>query len=237
MLSQVMKQREQGLRKGPNRIRILLVEDHTLLRRSLKILLNRIDGFLVVGDTGSAVEAMAHIREWNPDVVLLDIYLPDGDGIDLCREIRAVCPNSHVLMLSAVCNESTLQASVAGGAIGYLHKTAELDQVTKAIRAALSGQAYLDGTAAHLLLQEVLPSLNSAPRQSHRALSLQESRVIALVADGKTNKEIAVLLSLSDKTVKNYISHAFDKLHVTCRAGATAAYLQSRHRASPVPPV
>ncbi|MDO9117629.1 MAG: response regulator transcription factor [Nitrospira sp.] len=214
------------MHRRSNRIRLLLVEDHEIVRVALRVLLERTGDIHVVDEAGTASRAWEQVTKFKPDVVLLDVNLPDRCGVDLCRDIRAAFPNTHVLFLTALPDTETLRASVVGGADGYLHKTIDLESLVEAIKAVASGKGYLDHAAAGSVMSWLRASSIHSDANPALQLSPQERRVIALVAEGKTNKEIGVTLVLSEKTVKNYISHAFEKLGVTRRAQAAVMFMK-----------
>jgi two-component system, NarL family, response regulator DevR len=211
-------------------VRLALVEDSEIIRVAVRTLLHDTGFFLVVGETPSAAVAIQNMHDWNPDVVLMDTYLLDGSGLDVCREIHVSCPSARTLFFSAFCDVATMKAAIGGGAFGYLQKSATINQLTEAIRAVAQGSSYFDGPAASMIFQLVRSSSSQAVPTPVDRLSPQENRVVAYVADGKTNKEIAVLLGLSDKTVKNYLSNVFDKLKISRRSQASAMYMQNRSR-------
>lgn len=211
-------------------IRLALVEDSELIRVAVRTLLNDTGLFDVVGETPSAAVAIQNMHGWKPDVVLLDTYVLDGSGLDVCRAIQASYPTVRTLFFSAFCDVATVKAAIGGGAFGYLQKSATISQLTEAIRAVAQGSSYFDGPAASMIFQLIQSSSSQAALRPIDCLSPQEDRVVACVTEGKTNKEIAVLLNLSDKTVKNYLSNAFDKLKVSRRSQASAMYMQNRSR-------
>jgi DNA-binding NarL/FixJ family response regulator len=215
------------MRKKDGRIRLLLVDDHEVVRVALRVLLERTGDIRVVDEAGTASRAREQVMKHRPDVVLLDVRLPDRSGVDLCQDIRAALPRTRVLFLTAFPDDETLLSSVVGGADGYLHKTIGLESLVEAIKAVASGECYLD----HAAVGSVMNWLRTSPLPADSAaifqLSPQERRVIALVADGKTNKEIGAALKLSEKTVKNYVSNAFEKLQVTRRAQAAALFVKT----------
>lgn len=207
-------------------IRILLVDDHEVVRVALRVLLERTGEIAAVAEAGTAAQAVEAIRASPPEVVVLDLQLPDRSGVEVCRDIRSLAPQTKVLLLTGIDDEDTLLTAVQSGAQGYLYKTTSPEQLLHAIHIVASGQSYL-GT-------ETIPSVFGLLRARSLqllgatvSLSSQELRVMALVAEGKTNKEIAVSLGLSDKTVKNYLSHAYEKLQVSNRAEATTVFCRS----------
>ena len=209
-------------------ISVLLVEDHEIVRVALRTLLERAEGIQVVGDTGrTAGAATEEAVRLKPDVVLMDVQLPDGSGIDACREIRSSLPNTRVLFLTSFADESTIAAAVFGGADGFLHKEIGRATLLRAIRTVAEGRSILDPAVTRTVLNR-LRTLQAEGKGE--PLSDQERRVLALVAEGKTNKEIAALLQLSDKTVKNYLSNVYEKLQITRRSQAAAFYVRHSTR-------
>jgi two-component system, NarL family, response regulator DevR len=211
-------------------IRLVLVEDSEIIRVAVRTLLNDTRLFDVVGETPSAAVAIQNIHDWKPDVVLLDTYLLDGSGLDVCRAIQASCPSVRTLFFSAFCDMATVKAAIGGGALGYLEKSATISQLTEAIRAVAEGSSYFDGPAASMIVQLIQSSASQAALRPIERLSAQEDRVVACVTEGKTNKEIAALMGLSDKTVKNYLANVFDKLKVSRRSQVSAMYMRNRSR-------
>lgn len=219
--------RRPGMAGGSRRpIRVLLVEDHEVVRAALRVLLERERDIGRVDEAGNADEALAALALGPPDVAVVDLMLPDRSGIELSREIRARAPRTNVLVLTAVLEEESLLSAVMGGAAGYLYKTTSVEQLVHAIKVVASGKPYLGSEACHSVLRILRARLRSG-LPAKASLSSQELRVMELVAEGKTNKEIAVLLELSDKTVKNYLSHVYEKLGVTNRAEATAKFCRT----------
>lgn len=211
------------------KIRVVLVEDHEVVRVALRLLLDRTGDVETVEEAGTAADALAAVRATRPDVVVLDFKLPDRSGADLCRDLRARSPHTKVLLLTAVLEEDALLGAVLGGADGYLFKTTSPEQLVEAIRTVAAGNPYLGSETSRSVMGLLRARMGRTP-QLGTALSSQELRVVTLVAEGKTNKEIAVILGLSDKTVKNYLSHAYEKLQVSNRAEATAALYRMRAR-------
>lgn len=194
-------------------IRLLLVDDHEMVRAGLRTLLGRVPDLEVVGEAASAADAIAESARAAPDVVLMDMRLPDGSGVEACREILSKQPGVKVLFLTSYAEELARTSTVLAGAAGYLLKDIGYDSLVEAIRTAASGGVVTERPPA---LAEVL---NKSP-----ALSTQERRVLALVVEGKTNKEIGVDLGLSEKTVRNYLSNAFQKLGVSRRSQAAVLF-------------
>jgi DNA-binding NarL/FixJ family response regulator len=207
-------------------IRVLIVDDHEVVRLGLRTLLSRVSTIRVAGEAGTAAAALAEASRLQPDVVLMDVRLPDGSGIEACREIRSTCPTTRVLFLTSFPDEEAVLSTILAGGDGYLLKEVSGDLLIGAIERVAAGQSMLDPTVTTRLLAWVR-SLDSvtAGGDRHDGLSPQEQRVLALVAEGQTNKEIAAALSLSDKTVRNYLSNIFQKLHVSRRSQAVSVFL------------
>jgi DNA-binding NarL/FixJ family response regulator len=173
-------------------------------------------------------DAVTETTRLKPHVVLMDVRLPDGTGIEACREIRAVCPDTQVLFLTAFADDETMFSSVVAGAAGYLLKQAEEESVVRAIETVAKGQSILDPAVTETLLQRVRSLSAQAETMLIGALSPQEERVMKLVVMGKTNKEIGSEMGLSEKTVKNYLSNIFQKLQVSRRSQAAALFERQR---------
>lgn len=196
-------------------IRLLLVDDHEVVRAGLRALLAGIEGMEIVGEAGSVAEAVREAARCEPEVILMDLRLPDGTGIDACREILSTAPRTRILFLTSYSDEQAVMSTVLAGAAGYVLKDIGHRALVEAIRSASAGQAILDPRITD-------PVVNRVRRAE--ALSAQEQRVVGLVVEGRTNKEIAAALGLSDKTVKNYLSNAFAKLGISRRAQAAALF-------------
>lgn len=206
------------------RITVLLVDDHEIVRLGVRALLGREAGIDIVGEAASAQEAVEQAARLRPAVVLMDVRLPDRSGVDACREIRSADPAIRVVMLTSHADEEAVFNSIMAGASGYVLKQISGQEVLRAIEAVAAGQSLLDPEVTRKVM-EMMARLGSAPAGERGArLSPQEEKVLALVADGLTNKEIARSLGLSDKTVKNYISHVFEKLNLSRRAEAAAFF-------------
>lgn len=218
----------------PKAISVLLVDDSELVRAGLKTLLDlhaESNGvrLKVVGEAHSVATALAGVADLEPDVVLLDIRLPDGSGMDACRQILASESESKVLILTSVIDDNLVYDAMSSGAHGYLLKEINAQGLCQAIKDVAGGKFILDPTLTSRLLH--LIRSNSAPPMEQNPLSIlssQERRVLSLVAEGKTNKEIAEQMSLSDKTVKNYLSNVFEKLKISRRSQAAVLYLEHK---------
>ncbi len=214
-------------------IGVLLVDDHEVVRAGLRTVLDQNDGITVVGEAATAAEAVREACRCKPDIVLMDARLQDGSGVDACREIRERCPDTRVLFLTSYSDESIVMAAVFGGADGYLLKHVDTASLLQAIRSVAAGHSILDASVTRMILNRTRSVQQGESPRGGAALSAQQQRVLALVAKGKTNKEIAASLKLSDKTVKNYVRALFQKLQVTRRSQAAAHFARLSEKASP----
>lgn len=217
-------------------IKVLLVDDSELVRTGLNTLLTSrapAGSFHIVGEAGTVGGAISECARLSPDVVLLDIRLQDGSGFEACREILARQPDTRILVLTSVIDDNLVYEAMSSGAHGYLLKEINPQALSQAIIDVANGKFILDPAVT----TRVLNLVRSGPPQNDNdrlaQLSAQERRVLALVADGKTNKEIAGQMGLSDKTVKNYLSNIFEKLQITRRSQAAVMYAESRNSRSP----
>ncbi len=210
------------------RVSVLLVDDHAVVREGLRSLLVREPGIDVVGETGTAAEAVREALRLRPQVVVMDVRLPDGSGIEACRTLRAEAPETRVVMLTSYGDEEAVFASIMAGAAGYLLKQVRGQELIRAIQTVAAGGSLLDPAVTRHVLDRMRRLATEGPGDEVTRLSPQEERVLALVAEGRTNKEIAATLGLSDKTVKNYLSHVFEKLNLSRRAEAAALFARRR---------
>ncbi|HET7058353.1 MAG TPA: response regulator transcription factor [Nitrospiraceae bacterium] len=210
-------------------IRLLMVDDHEVLRLGLRTLFSEAGGFELVGEAGTMAEAISMARELDPDVILMDVRLPDGSGVEACREIRTQRPQTRVLFLTSYADDDAVLATIVAGAQGFLLKEVGSEELLRAVRAVANGQSILDPAVTQRVLARVqtLSSSSTSTEPKEEPLSPQERRVLALVAEGKTNKEIAVALNLSEKTVGNYLGNVFQKLNITRRSQAAVYF--TRH--------
>jgi two-component system response regulator DevR len=211
-------------------LRVVLVDDHEVVRNGIKALLEEIPGVSVVGEAGTVKDAIARVTWARPDVVIMDIRLPDGSGIEATREIRALLPNTQVLMLTTFADDEALFASIMAGAAGYVLKQIKGADLVRAVQAVGSGQSLLDPAVTKGVLDRLRKGKHLKDERLAR-LSAQEERILEMIADGKTNREIGDKLHLAEKTVKNYVTSILSKLEVARRAEA-AAYL-ARHTTTP----
>ena len=205
-------------------IRLLVVDDHEIVRAGLRALFAQANGIEVIADVASAEAGILAAVANQPNVVLMDVRLPDGSGIDACREILALCPRTQVVLLTSYRDEEAVLAAVLAGAHGFIQKKIGGDSLVRAIRCVAEGQSILDSTAAKALVDRMRASSTTEPAGTGERLSPQEQQVLSLVAQGRTNKQIASAMSISDKTVKNYLSNVFQKLGVARRAEAAARF-------------
>lgn len=217
-------------------ISLLLVDDSELVRTGLKTLLSaRGDRspFNIIGEAATAANAVTETLRLKPDVVLLDIRLPDGTGFEACRHILAKQPETRVLILTSVIDDNLVYEAMSSGAHGYLLKEINAQSLWQAIIDVAAGKFILDPAVTTRVLNLVRNGAPQSEQDKLGQLSAQERRVLALVAEGKTNKEIAEQMGLSDKTVKNYLSNIFEKLQISRRSQAAVLYAESRGGPTP----
>ncbi len=206
---------------------VLVVDDHDIVRKGLTTLISRQQDLSVAGEAGTAAEAVEKASELAPDVVVLDIRLPDASGIEACREIRSQNSNIKVLMLTSYSDEEAVMGSIMAGASGYLLKEIRSQEIVEAIRQVGAGRSLLDQAVTAGVLERVRRGKDD---DKLAQLTTQEQRILELVAEGKTNKEISQEVNLSDKTVKNYVSNILGKLEVARRSQAAAYVAERRSR-------
>jgi two-component system, NarL family, response regulator DevR len=207
-------------------IRLLLVDDHEVVRLGLRALFNRTGTIHVVGEAGTMESAVSEAVRLKPDVILMDVRLPDGDGIEACRDIRSECPDTHVLFLTSYPDEAAVRSTVYAGASGFLLKEIGSDALVQAVETVAKGQSIFDTAAVQRMLAQIQSRSEDDQPSLDDALSPRDERILALVAEGKTNKEIAVELGLSDKTIKNLLSVIFQKLQISRRSQAAALFVK-----------
>ncbi len=213
-------------------IRIVLVDDHEMVREGLRTFLSREDDMVIVGEAGTAVDALKLVKRLQPHLVLLDLLLPDTSGMDMCRKLLSVVPKPRILVLTGYAEDATVIAALQSGAHGYVLKDVRLDELLRAVRTVAGGRGYLDPRITQQTLNWVKStSLLGDHSQGLARLSRQERLILPLLAEGKTNKEIAVQLNLSDKTIKNYLANIFTKIHVKRRSEAVAWFIKENRSA------
>jgi two-component system, NarL family, response regulator DevR len=198
-----------GKVRAPGPIRVFILDDHELVRRGLRELLEH-EGFEVVGSSGSAEEATRRIPALRPDVAVLDARLPDGTGIEVCRDVRSVDPSVNCLILTSYDDEQALRGAVLAGAAGYVLKEVGGTDLLGAIRAAAHGESLFDASLKARIIEGLVEPRRMDPRVA--SLTPQERRVLELVGEGLTNRQIGDKLALAEKTVKNYVSSMLAKL-------------------------
>lgn len=206
-------------------IRLLIVDDHEVVRVGLRTVLHNRQGITVVGEAGSKAAAVQAVKRLKPDIVLMDVRLPDGSGVEAARDIFGGHPATRIIFLTSYMNGDSARAAMLAGAQGYVVKNIDSDQLFRSILGVSNGQSMFDPV---LTQQALSRNAGSVQARSEREASLapQEERVLALMAEGLTNKEIAVSMQLSDKTVKNYVANMFQKLQISRRAQAAAYFVK-----------
>jgi DNA-binding NarL/FixJ family response regulator len=209
-------------------VRIVVVDDHEVVRQGLVSLLERREGFQVVAQAGSVAEAIEAAHRYQPDLMVMDVRLPDGSGVEATREIRAALPATKVIMLTSYPAEEAVFAAIVAGASGYLLKQSRGRDLVAALEAVARGESLLDSAVTEQVLERIRRVASGTYQDELAALTKQERKILLHLAEGQTNKEIAAALFLSDKTIKNYVSSILSKLDLQRRAQAAA--FVARHR-------
>ena len=197
-------------------IKVALVDDHHIVRRGLRSFLNAFDDLTVVGEAASGEEALKHIEEWLPDVVVMDMLMPGGmDGIETIRQVRTLVPSARIVALTSYTDDSRVVAALRAGAIGYVRKEADPDILLASVRAAAHGQSLLDPAVANAVMQELMRGGKHSAELTER-----EQEVLRQLAFGRTNHEIAEALVVSDETVKTHVGNILTKLQLAHRTQA-----------------
>ena len=218
------------------KIRILIVDDHEVFRAGLRSLLHLENDLLIVGEARTLADAQLKIQRQSPDLVLLDVRLPDGSGSEACSRFLARTPQLRILMLTIYAEEDKVVTALKNGAKGYILKDARAEELTRAIRLVAGGQAYLDPEITRLMIGWIKTrQLPTGSNQANAQLSPLEWMIMPLLAEGKTNKEIGAHLKLSDKTIKNNIAQIFSKLGLKRRTEAVVLYLKQSHPKGTLP--
>ena len=212
---------------NPKRIRLLLADGHAILRAGLRALLAQHPQFEVVGEAGTVAGALETAGRLKPDVALLEVRLPDGSGFEACRNLHLLTPPVKVIILTAFADDEIVMQAIGSGAEGYLLKEIDEPGLVRAIKDVAEGRSILDPAVTRRVFNRVKDGTPAQPASKLDRLSSQERRVIELVAQGKTNKKIGLAMSLSDKTVKNYLSNLMEKLNFSRRSQAAAFYARS----------
>jgi DNA-binding NarL/FixJ family response regulator len=201
-------------------IRIFLLDDHEIVRAGLRSMFEASEGFVVVGEAATAAEALDRIPPTNPHVAILDVRLPDGSGIEVCREIRSSSPDIACVMLTSYADDEALFAAVMAGASGYVLKQVGASDLVGDVRKVAGGQSLLDPGLTQRVLERLQKGSDEDPLLA--SLTQQERRILDLIAEGQTNRQIAAELFLAEKTVKNYVSNMLSKLGMERRTQAAS---------------
>ena len=208
--------------------KVFLLDDHEVVRRGLRELFESEDDLTVVGEAATADEALARVPSSQPDVAVLDVRLPDGDGVEVCRDLRSAMPELKCLMLTSYADDEALFSAILAGASGYVLKQIKGSDLVSAVRRVAAGESLLDPS----LTRQVMERLRGENVEDERLarLTTQERNILELIADGKTNRQIADELFLAEKTVKNYVSNLLSKMGFARRTEAAvyAAVLAER---------
>ncbi len=205
----------------------MIVDDHEVVREGLRSLLDRREGMTVVAEAGTVAHAIERALQEKPAVVIMDVRLPDGSGVEACREIRSALPETRMIMLTSYADDEAIIASIMAGASAYLLKQTRGQALVDAILAVARGESLLDPQVTKRVLEQVRG--NTEAKKDEAKLTENEHKILLLIAEGKTNREIAAEVFLSDKTVKNYVSSILSKLNLKRRSEA-AAYIARRTR-------
>ncbi len=205
-------------------IRVMLVDDSEVVRIGLAAVLAQDTALEIVGQASTSGEAIALAHRLTPDLVLLDVRIPEEGGIEAGRRIKEALPNTRLLFLSAFADDELVRAAILVGANGYLLKEIDAKSLIGSIKRVAAGESILDSSLRSGVLDWVMRSVPATATAGHPSLTPQEQRIVALVAEGKTNKEIAVAMELSPKTVKNYLHNVFEKLGIQRRSQAAALH-------------
>ena len=216
-------------------LKVLLVDDHEVVRKGLKYVLDDLEDFSLIGEASSAKTAIIMTEELHPDVVILDIRMPGGSGLDACRAIHEKYPNISIIILTSYADDKSITEAIQAGAVGYILKDGSTDELVRALTAIKNGEAALDPA----ITRKVLGMMQRKPAQGHpfANLSEREMEVLHLISEGKTNAVIAETLILSEKTIRNYISSVFLKLNLANRVEAAIFAVQNRIQDYLKPPI
>jgi two-component system, NarL family, response regulator DevR len=213
-------------------IRVFLLDDHEVVRRGVRELIEAEDDMVVVGEAGTAEEALGRIPATTPDVAVLDVRLPDGDGIEVCRDVRSKHPEISCIMLTSFADDEAVYAAIMAGASGYVLKQVRGSDLIDGIRSVARGDSLLDPTVTTRLLERIR---HQGDADELAALSDQERKILDLIAEGLTNRQIGERMYLAEKTVKNYVSNLLSKMGMSRRTEAAvyAARLSERRANRP----
>lgn len=212
---------------SPQPIRVLLVDDSPIIRLGLRSALEDCADITIVGEAGTASSGLEMLIRLSPDIVMLDLHLPDKSGLIACRDYLKTRPDTPVLILTSSNSEGNMHDAISAGARGYLLKENDAATLATALRKVAQGESVIDSSMAGKVMNLVKHGGSQSAADKLNSLSPQERRVVALLAGGKTNKEIGDQLSLTEKTVKNYLANIFSKLNITRRTQAAALYVEA----------
>jgi DNA-binding NarL/FixJ family response regulator len=202
--------------------RLMIVDDHEVVRMGLKAALDVEEDFTVVAEASNGQEAIDRARVQRPDIVLMDVRMDGMDGIEACREIRSELPGTQVLMLTSYAEEETVVAALLAGAAGYVLKNVARSRLLEALRSVARGESLLDSKVTKSVVEKLMSGAHKQPKTEDDNLTDREREVLALIADGATNKEIAAKLVVSENTARNHVSHILNKLGFSRRSEAAA---------------
>lgn len=208
------------------KIKVLLIDDHSVVREGLRLLLELDERLEVCGEASTLNEGIQIIREKEPDIVLLDFKLPDGDGIGGCITIKNTFSNIKIIILTAYAEDHLVMEAIRSGVDGYLLKNVEADELIKTIISVYGGESVLDSSVTDIIFSSIKKDKSTSTEDS--ILSPKEKEILEMLSLGKTNKEIAAKLSISEKTVRNYVSNIFKKINVSNRTEAAAYWIRNR---------
>ncbi len=208
-------------------VRVFLLDDHEVVRRGLRMLFEAEGDIVVVGEARTVAEATPAILAARPDVAVLDVRLPDGSGIEVCRDVRASCPTTRVLILTSYDDDEAMFASIMAGAAGHMLKQVEGGSLLRGVRAVARGESLIDPAVAALALERV--RRDTAIATGLESLTSQERRILGLIAEGLTNRQIGERLFLAEKTIKNHVTGVLSKLRVERRTQAAVIASRLRH--------
>lgn len=209
-----------------SKIKVLLIDDHSVVREGLRLLLELDKRIEVCAEASTLNEGIQMIREKGPDLVLLDFKLPDGDGIGGCTTIKSIFPNIKIIILTAYAEDHLVIEAIRSGVDGYILKNVAADELIKTIISVYEGESVLDSSITDIIFNSIKKDKASSMEDS--ILSSKEKEILEMLSIGKTNKEIAAKLSISEKTVRNYVSNIFKKINVSNRTEAAAYWIRNR---------
>jgi DNA-binding NarL/FixJ family response regulator len=218
------------LKVGDSVTRLMLVDDHEVVRIGLREVFHRSSTIEVIGECDTCARAVADVLTLKPHIVLMDLRLADGSGIDACREIRTNCPGVRILFLTSFSDEEAVMSTIFAGAHGFLMKSIDSRSLIDAVERVAKGQSIMDPRVTGSLLTKLATGAINPTGCAVHPLSLQEQKILPLIADGKTNKEIATAMGLTEMTIKSYVQNIFQKLKISRRTQAVAWFLKQQNR-------